>query len=183
VSKRLLTALLFAACGLLAYSAAHADIFRCVDRTGRSLFTDRPCPPGSRTVDVTTAAKICGSDDCLQRAERATAQAQERRRLELEQLAALSAEQERRMRAEQEVQRLAAELSARDAAVPDPVAAAEPYIAPGYVIYLPPGTCVGSGCYRPPHRPEQHPVARKPGPSNNGHDAPPRAGGGRPNSG
>lgn len=35
--------------------AAHADIFHCVDRNGRSAFRDTPCPEGTRTYGVTYA--------------------------------------------------------------------------------------------------------------------------------
>ena len=35
-------------------SAAHADIFHCVDGNGRYVFRDTPCPKGMRTSGVTT---------------------------------------------------------------------------------------------------------------------------------
>jgi hypothetical protein len=136
---------------LLACSGAHADIFRCVDGAGKSVYTDRPCPSGSRAADVITAAKVCGSADCLERREREQEQVRERARVERGQMEqTLRAEQERRMRAEQEAQRREAELRAREAAA----APVQPEIEPGYLVHMSGLLCTGPRCYPRPDKPQ-----------------------------
>ena len=153
MSKRTIVGLLLAAAGLLAHPGAYADIFRCVDKGGNSLFTDRPCPSGTRATDITTAVQVCGSADCLERLERDYQAAEERRRAEREQLEFLK--EESRRRAEEEASLEA--LRAREAVVPEPVAPVEPY-DPGYVVGVPLWTCVGPRCfpYPPPHHKHRH---------------------------
>jgi hypothetical protein len=180
VSKRILTELLLAAAALLACSGANAEVFRCVDGAGRILYTDRPCPSGSRTTDVFAASRTCENDDCLQHQERDAEEAQQRGRLEQEHLEALGAEQERRRRAEQDAQRLELELRAREAdaqrleaelrarelALAAPVAPVEAVTAPVYIVYPPAWWCTGPRCFRPPHPPAhrpEHPIAGNPG--------------------
>jgi uncharacterized protein DUF4124 len=158
VLKRTIIGFLLAAACLLAHTA-HAAIFRCVDATGEALFTDRPCPSGMRTTDVTTDVQVCGSADCLRRLERDYQEAQERRRTEQEQLAIL--EEERRRRAEEDA-RLEA-LRSREAVVPEPVAPVESP-EPAYpIVGVPLWTCVGARCF-PQHRPHRpgYPIVGKP---------------------
>ena len=167
MSKPSLAALLVAACALLASSGAYADIFRCVDRTGKSVYTDRPCPGGSRAEDVITAAKVCGSADCLERREQKQERArQERARFEREQIDALIAEQEHRRRVEEEARRLEAELHARVPAA----APVQPEIESGYLVYVSGLLCTGPRCFPRPDKPPQqeHPGAGKPKRANGG---------------
>ena len=150
VSTPTLGTLLVAASALLASSGADAEVFRCVDRAGKSVYTDRPCPSGSRAEDVITAAKVCGSADCQQRRERK----QER------------AQQERRRRAEEEARRLEAELRARVAAA----APVQAEIEPGYLVYVSGLLCTGPRCFPRPDKPPQQerPGAGKPKRANGG---------------
>jgi len=167
VSTPTLGTLLVAASALLASSGADAEVFRCVDRAGKSVYTDRPCPSGSRAEDVVTAAKVCGSVDCLERRERKQERArQERARLEREQIDALVAEQERRRRAEEEARRLEAELRARVAAA----APVQPVVEPDYLVYVSGLLCTGPRCFPRPDKPPQqeHPGAGKPKRANGG---------------
>jgi hypothetical protein len=151
-------ALLIAASALLASSGAHADMFRCVDGAGRSLYTDRPCPGGSRAEEVITAAKVCGSADCLERRERKREEAQqERARVEREQMEALRAEQERRLRAEAEAQWLEAALRARQVAA----APVQPAIEPDYLVYVSGLLCTGPRCFPRPDKPHHRDSTRR----------------------
>jgi len=167
VSTPTLGTLLVAASALLASSGADAEVFRCVDRAGKSVYTDRPCPSGSRAEDVITSAKVCGSADCLERQERKQERArQERVRLEREQMDALIAEQERRRRAEEEARRLEAELRARVAAA----APVQPVVEPDYLVYVSGLLCTGPRCFPRPDKPPQQerPGAGKPKRANGG---------------
>ena len=156
MSNPTLAALLVAASALLASSSAYADVFRCVDGAGRSVYIDRPCPSGSRAEDVITAAKVCGSADCLERGERKREEAQqERARVEREQMAALRAEQERRLRAQEEAQRREAERRAREAAAP-----VQPVIEPEYLVYVSGLLCTGPRCFPRFHKPHHQASTR-----------------------
>lgn len=156
MSKRTIIGLLLAAAGVLAHPGAHADIYRCVEKGGNLLYTDRPCPSGTRTTDVTTAVQVCGSADCLERLEREHQEAQARRRAEREQLELLK--EERRRRAEEEARREA--IRSRETAEPEPAILVEPPY-PWYVVGVPVWTCVGAHCLHRPHRPA-HPIVGKP---------------------
>ena len=119
--------------------AAHADIFHCVDRDGRSVFRDTPCPKGTRTYGVTYAP-----------AEQPAPAPQGR---SPEELAALSRIQE----LEIEVAQLRAWLQAAQAAAPQPLAAPaqevvqEPVYAPAFPVIVV-GGCTGRDC-----KPNRHP--------------------------
>ena len=146
--KRTTVLVLLAAAGLFAHCAAHADVFRCSGAAGKILYTDRPCPGGMQTTDVTTAVQVCGSADCLRRREREYREAEERRRAEREELAAIWEERHRRAREEA----LLEALRPRVVMVPAPAAPPE-YFDPGYVVVggalrTP---CLGPHCLRPSH--------------------------------
>ena len=119
-------------------SAAHADIFHCVDRTGRSVFRDTPCPERTRTYGVTYAPS-----------EQPTPQPPGP---SPEELASLTRIQE----LELEVAQLRAWLQAAQAAqaAPAPVqeVAQEPVYAPAVPVIVVAG-CTGRDCraQRPPH--------------------------------
>lgn len=119
--------------------AAHADIFHCIDRDGRSVFRDTPCPKGTHTYGVTYAP--------------AEQPAPAPQGPSPEELAALSRIQE----LEIEVAQLRAWLQAAQAAAPQPVAAPaqevvqEPVYAPAFPVIVV-GGCSGRDC-----KPNRHP--------------------------
>jgi hypothetical protein len=94
-SKNFVTFLL-AFSGLLLAGAAHADIFRCSDGEGKTLYTNAPCPGGTRTVHTLPSQQSCATDACDQRRERDLAEARERARAEKDELAALTREHRQR---------------------------------------------------------------------------------------
>ena len=87
---------LLAFSGLLIAGAAHADIFRCSDAEGKTLYTNSPCPDRMRTVNTLPAAQACTTEECDQRRERELIDARGRARAEKEELAALSSERRQR---------------------------------------------------------------------------------------
>jgi len=121
--------------------AARADIFHCVDRDGRSVFRDTPCPKGMRTSGVTTYVP-------------SEQPAPEPQGPAPEELAALL----RIQQLELEVAQLRASLQAAQAAPPAPVeeVVQEPVYVPGAAIIVVPN--------RPPHHrgdgPHHHGVQR-----------------------
>ena len=78
--------------GLLAAGAVHADIFRCSDTEGKTLYTNFPCPGGTRTIDTLPSPRACTTVECDQRRDRELSEAQDRARAEKEELAALAKE-------------------------------------------------------------------------------------------
>jgi uncharacterized protein DUF4124 len=87
---RLIALLLLTAASLLSQAQANADIIRCGDANGDTLFTDTACPPGMRNVGARSFAQTC-TEDCARRRERDLKEAQERLRAEKEELAAYTA--------------------------------------------------------------------------------------------
>jgi hypothetical protein len=83
---------------LIPWSAARADIFRCLAPDGKTLYSDAPCPRGAlRSSNITTAVGACSSSECTAQREQAAGYARERLRSEQELLADLT---DRRLRAE-----------------------------------------------------------------------------------
>jgi len=93
---RLITLFLLAAASLLSQATANADIVRCNDANGNTLYTDSACPVGTRVVGSTSFPQSCTTEDCERRRERDLKDAQERVRTEKEQLAAYTAERHKR---------------------------------------------------------------------------------------
>jgi hypothetical protein len=93
---RLISLFLLAAAGLLSHSTANADILRCHDANGGTLYTDSACPSGTRAVGATSLPQACAAGDCERRRERDIEEAHERLRAEKEQLAAYTAERHKR---------------------------------------------------------------------------------------
>jgi Domain of unknown function (DUF4124) len=93
---RLITLFLLAAASLLSQATANADIVRCNDANGNTLYTDSACPAGTRVVRSTSFPQICTTEDCKRRRESDLKEAQERVRTEKEQLAAYTSERRAR---------------------------------------------------------------------------------------
>ena len=81
---------------LLIAGTVHADIFRCNDADGKTLYTNFPCPGGTRTINTLPAQQACTTAECDQRRERELTEARDRARAEKEELAALAREHRRR---------------------------------------------------------------------------------------
>jgi hypothetical protein len=123
---------------LLAQSVAHADIYHCVKPGGTLLFSDSPCPPGTRANGVTKSPPPVPLDE----AERQRA------------LAVQIAEEHRIADLEQQVAQLRAALQS-----PPPQPAPEPavvpeadYVAPSGIVVV--GGCQGRNCAQ--HRRAEH---------------------------
>ncbi len=93
---RLSTLFLLTAASLLSQATANADIVRCNDANGNTLYTDSACPAGTRVVGSTSFPQSCTTEDCERRRERDLKDAHERARAEKEQLAAYTAERHKR---------------------------------------------------------------------------------------
>ena len=93
---RLIALSLLAAASLLSQATANAEIIRCNDASGNTLYTDSGCPPGNRVVGSPSIMQSCASGDCERRRERDLMNAHERIRAEKEQLAAYTAERHKR---------------------------------------------------------------------------------------
>ena len=111
---------------LLANGVAHAEIYRCVDRQGRVLFTDAACPKGMRITSVTSSPPASALAESEQRA---------REEAERQQLAAIQSAQLQRI---QELEdQLAALRSAPPAAAPLQESVQEvPAAAPVYPVVV-----------------------------------------------
>jgi hypothetical protein len=169
-----------AAClALLAASAAHADIYRCVNFGGDVSYGDAPCPGEAMSSNITESVGACTTTECEAQVEGARASAEERLRAER---AALNEMQDRRLRAEElDLQRrlqmqqgqldaLEGQLAAQRAADSGVYYPAYPLypgadyfggVRPGFGRHVKPGhrPCIGSFCAP---RPDRTPRARAP---------------------
>ena len=133
----------------LVHGVAHADIFRCVDQDGKTLFSDSPCPQGMRTTDVTSDPPVCAKEECAQREGLRREDAERQRELE-DRFAA-----SRRIESlEREIENLRSAQSTPAQSAPIEEVVEQP-IYPTYIIPLVRGGCNGRAClergYRPPH--------------------------------
>jgi len=94
--QRLIATFLLATAGLLSHTISNAEVIRCSNANGDTLYTDAACPAGMRTVRVTPLPQSCTTGDCEQRRERAIKEANDRVRAEKEELAAYAAERRKR---------------------------------------------------------------------------------------
>jgi Domain of unknown function (DUF4124) len=70
---------------------AQADIYRCVEAAGNTLYGDAPCPHGAmRSSNITAAVGACSTVECIAQREQAAGDARERLRADQEQLAVLA---------------------------------------------------------------------------------------------
>jgi Domain of unknown function (DUF4124) len=90
MNKQNIVTLMLVLTGLLAAGTAHADIFRCSDADGKTLYTNFPCPGGTRTINTLPSPQACTTVECDQRRERELTEARDRARAEKEELAALA---------------------------------------------------------------------------------------------
>lgn len=93
---RLIALFLLAAASLLSQATANADIIRCNDANGNTLYTDSACPAGMRVVGSPSFPQSCTTEICERHRERDLKEAYERVRAEREQLAAYTAERHKR---------------------------------------------------------------------------------------
>ena len=84
--RALLLALVFASL------PASAEVFRCITSEGRTLYSDSPCPPGSRSANISSHVGECATVECLAERERVSAAAWDRLKEEKEALAAMTAQ-------------------------------------------------------------------------------------------
>lgn len=146
--KVIFTTILFAAAGFC--SLAHADILRCRDAGGKTLFTDTKCPDGTQVVATTPTPQACTTGECDRRRERDLQEARQRARAEKEELAAMTAERHRKEIADRQLDEARYEAEMRMQAY---AGSQEPTVYPVYypaVGYL--ARC-GRHCLTPhPHR-------------------------------
>lgn len=140
----------------LAACSAQAEVFRCITPEGKALYSDTPCPRGSKAADISTNVGACADAQCREELERRSAAAQERLRREKEVLATMTAER-RKAEAEALAERIRLEELRRLTAIDERLAAeAEAAAQPGafYPAYpwYPVAPCVGP-CARPPITP------------------------------
>jgi hypothetical protein len=76
--------------------AANADVVRCSDANGKTLYTDAACPAGAHAVGAISIPQSCASEDCERHRERDLMDARERLRAEKEQLATYTADRHQR---------------------------------------------------------------------------------------
>jgi len=148
---------------------AQADVFRCVDAGGQTLYSDKPCPKDAVSKsNITSEIGACTGGDCAARRRQDAAEARERLRSEKEEAALLGERRERadlaaeRERARIEADRARAAREALDARIADMEnAPAEPTtypIYPAYPIY--PVVPNFGRPVRPQHHPN-HPVGKR----------------------
>ena len=133
---------------MLAPAIAHADIFYCVDARGKTLFTDAPCPKGTRTSDVTVSAPIDHSREQQAELARQAAAAQLAQRRRADDLERENAE----LRGALESAQAEVQAAAAPQALPEPV-----YPPPSTIIVV--GGCKGRDCanHHPGHGDGNHP--------------------------
>ncbi len=146
---RLIALFLLTAAGLPSYATANADVIRCADANGNTLYTDSACPVGMRAVSVTSFPQSCATEDCERRRERDLKEASERVRAEKEQLAVYTAERRKREIEDRRLEeaRYEAELRSAEAVRASPDEA----VYPAYPIVGIASKC-GMRCFPPQHR-------------------------------
>lgn len=101
--------------------AAHADIYRCVDASGKTSYSDAPCAKDAReTQNITESVGACTTRECEEERRAQTQEARERLRAEKQELEKMSAQ---RRQAEAEYDRQRAEAAAYRRAVEERLAA------------------------------------------------------------
>ncbi len=153
---RLIALFLLAAASLLSQAPANADIIRCNDANGNTLYTDSACPAGMRVVGSTSLPQSCTTEDCERRRERDLKEAHERIRAEKEQLAAYTAERHKREIEDRwlDEARYEAELRSGEARQ----ASADEGLYPAYPLVGIPWRC-GTHCFPFPHH-RHHSLSR-----------------------
>ncbi len=146
---RLTAICLLAAAGLLSHTHANADVNRCKDKNGNTLYTDSACPAGMRAISVTSFPQSCSTEDCERRRERDLEEAYERVRAEKAQLAAYTEARRTREIEDRRLEEARYEAGLRSAqavrATPDEV------VYPAYPIFGIASKC-GMRCFPSHHR-------------------------------
>ncbi len=155
--KILLNACQIVASGLLLASTAHADILRCADATGKTLFTDSACPTGMHVLATTPTPQACATEECDRRRERELSEARDRAKAEKQELAAMTAQRHQREIEDRRLDEARYEAELRSAEATRP--AVEDVAYPVYPIVGFPARC-GSHCLNKPRR--HRPVAARP---------------------
>jgi hypothetical protein len=141
--------------------AVHADVYRCIQPDGKTLYSDSPCPREAvQKSNISAAIGLCSTAECESRRQQAVEDARQRLRAEKEELAELTA---KRHLAELETERARLDelryrqaVETRLAAAADDAANAAAY--PPYYSVFPMSAGVrpcGSRCLKPHHRPHQ----------------------------
>lgn len=152
---------LLVSAGALSHAAANAEVLRCGDASGKTLYTDSACPAGMHAVGVPALPQSCSSEECQRRREREFEAAHERVRAEKEQLAAYATERHR-----QEIEDRWIDLARYEAqlrSMQTIPASSDEVFYPAYPIAAFPSRC-GKRCLAPRHhrvsQPVHHPAHR-----------------------
>lgn len=162
--ERLFAIFLLAAAGLLSHATANAEVMRCSDASGNTLYTDSTCPAGMHATRVTTLPQSCTTQDCDRRREREINEAHERLRAEKQELAVYTTQRHKREIEDSRLDeaRYEAELRSAQAMQSPP----DETVYPAYPITGVPLRC-GTHCLSLPHR--RHPSVRSAGNVEEGH--------------
>src|ERR1700674_1731396 len=141
--------------------AVHADVYRCIQPDGKTLYSDSPCPREAvQKSNISAAIGLCSTAECESRRQQTVEDARQRLRAEKEELAELTA---KRRLAELEAERARLDelryrqsVETRLAAAADDAANAAAY-SPYYPVFPISGGVrpCGSRCLKPQHRPRQ----------------------------
>lgn len=142
---RFISIFLLAAADLLLPANAHADIHRCNDANGNTLYTDSACPAGTRAVATTATPQACTTEECDRRRERELREANDRIRADKEELAAMTAERHKRESEERRLDEARYQAELRSAAATQ-VGPDEAVYYPAYPIVGYPVNC-GRHCF------------------------------------
>ena len=143
---RLFALSLLVAAGFVSHTAANAEVLRCSDAAGRTLYTDSACPAGMHAAGATSLPQACTTEDCDRRREREIAEARDRLRAEKAELATYAAVRHQREMEDRRLDEARYEAELRSAAVV-PVAS-EDAVYPVYPIVGFPSRC-GKHCLAP----------------------------------
>ncbi len=143
---RLFALSVLAATGFLSHTAANAEVLRCSDAAGKTLYTDSARPAGMHAVGATSLPQACTTEDCDRRREREVAEARERIRAEKEELAIYTAARHQREIEDRRLDEARFEAGLRSAAAAP--ATAEDVVYPAYPVIGFPSRC-GKHCLAP----------------------------------
>ena len=91
-----LIVILSACAGLFCHTVVHAEVLRCMDVAGKTLYTDAACPAGMQAASHLSLPESCATGDCEHRREREFNEANDRLRAEKKRLAEYAAERQQR---------------------------------------------------------------------------------------
>jgi hypothetical protein len=82
--------------GVLCPAVAHAEVMRCINVAGKTLYTDAACPAGMQVASLLSLPESCATGRCEHRREREFNDANDRLRAEKKRLAEYAAERQQR---------------------------------------------------------------------------------------